>query len=178
VDIPNRAVPSLPLILSILDFKATAVYYQIAGERIFRTFWAVLGWANVALYGQKPYRFFLVLTIFYLVGIILSAFRKTVRQHSRVFAFFGLAILAQLVVNMFRGVGSWFWETYIPVGRYLYPVIIPIGIVLTNGINQLISSVSQISHARKWFLYGLFIGTQMGILFWSILSNLLFYMRP
>jgi len=64
--IPDLAYLSVSNILTIFDFKATSIYFQYTAERLFRTFWAVFGWANVPMYGQKPYRFFFLLTFIYL----------------------------------------------------------------------------------------------------------------
>ena len=175
VDIPNRIVPSVSLILSPLDFKATSVYYQISMERIFRTFWGVFGWANVALHGQKPYRFFFILTFIYSLGILAALVRGAFKRKHGAFFFLGLAAVAQIVIVLYRGVGSWFSEVYIPVGRYIYPVIIPLGIFISVGVDHLIGFTHKTTHTLKHILYGVYVGVQLGIILWAIISIRIFY---
>jgi len=175
VNIPNRIVPSLSLILSPLDLEATGIYFQIAGERIFRTFWAVFGWANVALYGQKPYRFFLGVTLVYLIGLLFSLFQKDSRDWVKIRTLFMLTIILQLIVVIFRGVGSWFYETYIPVGRYIYPAIIPVSLLFVNGINHVFKSIAEKTRTRRWVFSILFVSFHISIILWAILSLWMYY---
>ena len=175
LDIPNRAIPSPSLMLSVLDSKATSVYFQLAGERIFRTFWSVFGWANVPLSGQKPYRFFMILSLVYVLGIILATVRNHYRFSAQIYAFLGIVALSQVFITVIRGVGSWFSTTYIPVGRYLYPTIIPIGIWLMGGVDQLILTLHKYTRIYQRVLYAGFVCLQTGILIWAILSLLIFY---
>ena len=170
VDIPNRIVPSASLILSFLDYDATAAYFQLAGERILRTFWAVFGWANVPLHGQKPYRFFLFLTVFYLIGILIAGARKAWGFSTQILLLMVGAVFFQFLIVVFRGIGSWFWLTYIPVGRYLYPVILPLGILLMAGVDQWISILHRLTRVSRQVFYLAFSAFLMGILLWSVLS--------
>lgn len=175
LDIPNRSIPSPSLILSIFDTRATSTYFLLSAERIFRTFWAVFGWANVPLFGQKPYRFFLVLSLVYAIGMIIALIRKHYRLPSQIIAFFGIAILAQVFITGMRGVGSWFSTTYIPVGRYLYPVIVPIAIFIVGGIDQLLRLVHKLTRTLVPVLYSLFVSLQLGIMVSAIFSMVIFY---
>jgi hypothetical protein len=161
--------------LSLLDFKATSVYYQISVERIFRTFWGVFGWANVALHGQKPYRFFFILTFIYSLGILTALVRGAFKRKHGAFLFLGLAGVAQIVIVLYRGVGSWFSEVYIPVGRYIYPVIIPLSIFISVGVDHLIGFTHKTTHTLKHILYGAYAGAQLGIMLWAIISIRIFY---
>jgi len=176
IRIPNRNTPSLSLILSpIIDFNATSIYYQITGERIFRTFWAVFGWANVALFGQKPYRFFLVLTLIYIIGIITALISGTYKRNQMIHLFLSFSIMAQILLVVFRGVGSWFTQVYVPVGRYIYPVIIPMGIIMQIAVKQIINFFHKRLHIRLSLLYGSYIFLQLGIMAWSMISLWTFY---
>jgi hypothetical protein len=175
VNIPNRIVPSASLIMSPLDFKATSVYYQISIERIFRTFWGVFGWANVALHGQKPYRIFFILTFIYSLGIMTALVRGAFKRQHGAFFFLELAAVAQIVIVLYRGVGSWFSEVYIPVGRYIYPVIIPLSIFISVGVDHLIGFTHKTTHTLKYILYGAYAAIQLGIMTWAIISIINFY---
>jgi len=76
---------------------------------------------------------------------------------------------------VYRGVGSWFTQTYIPVARYCYPAIIPIGILITTGWHEVIRALHGITGKSKWIFYGVHICTQLGIILWAILSIAIFY---
>jgi len=175
LDIPNRSIPSPSLMLSPLDARATSVYYLLSGERIFRTFWGVMGWANVPLSGQKPYRFFLVLSLLYLFGVLLALIRKHYRLSAQLTAFLGLAVVAQVFITIFRGVGSWFTTTYIPVGRYLYPVVVPIAIWLMGGVDHILRLIHKLTRTLVPVLYSLFVSLQFGIMVWAFVSMGMFY---
>jgi hypothetical protein len=177
VDLPNRLVPSISLLLSVFDYPASSPYYFNSISRIFRTFWAVFGWANVALFGQKPYRFFFILTVLYLVGLVVGLIRKKLHLTPQVLFFLSMAVVLQIMLTLFRGVGSWFWLTYIPVGRYIYPTILPVGILLMSGADQLIRLVNKITRIPKRYLYGGFVMIQIGIMIWAIFSLWMFYYR-
>jgi len=175
VDLPNRLVPSISLLLSMFDYPASLPYYFNSISRIFRTFWAVFGWANVALFGQKPYRIFFILTALYLVGIMIGLIRKKLGLSAQVLFFLSIAVVLQIAITLFRGVGSWFWLTYIPVGRYIYPTILPVGLLLMSGADQLVRFVSKTIRIKAGYLYGAFVVVQVGILAWAIFSMWLFY---
>ena len=175
IDIPNRIIPSPSLILSILDFERTAAYYRLAGSRIFRTFWGAFGWGNVTLIGQQPFLFFIVLTSLSLLGLILRMAIKSTGYSWRFSLFFGAAVVLQLMLTVVRGVGSWFWTTYIPVGRYLFPTILPLGILMVGGWEQLLRLGYQHTRIPKLVFYCVFVGLQVGMLLWAILSIWLYY---
>ena len=175
INIPNRNVPSTSLMLSFLDFQATSIYYQISFERMFRTFWGVFGWANVALHGQKPYRFFFILTFIYILGILVALVRGALKRKDNAFIFLGLTAVAQIIIVLYRGVGSWFHTVYIPVGRYIYPAIIPLGIFIAVGVAQLIRLAHKTTHTLEPVLYGVYAATHMGIMLWALLSINQFY---
>ena len=173
--IPTRVYLSTSSILSIFDIQATSLYFQITAERIFRTFWAVFGWANVPMYGQKPYRFFFVLAFIYLIGVLIGLIRKSFELSWQAFLLIGTTIVLQVTMVVFRGIGSWFSTTYIPVGRYIYPAIVPLGVFLVSGGNQLIRFTHKTTRIPIAVLYGAYICLQLGIMLWAILSNWVFY---
>ena len=175
VDLPNRLIPSISLVLSVFDYPASFPYYFNSVSRIFRTFWAVFGWANVALFGQKPYRIFFILTVIYLAGIMIGLIRKKLNLLPQVLAFLGIAVVLQIAVTFFRGLGSWFWLTYIPVGRYIFPAILPVCILLMSGADQLIQLAHKTSRINKKYLYGTFTLLLISIMVWSIFSMWMFY---
>jgi hypothetical protein len=176
-DLPNRLVPPISLALSVLDIPATSQYYFNAVARVFRTFWSVFGWANVALYGQKPYRVFFFLTILYSLGILIGLIRRKLNISAQVLFFLSIAVVLQIMITLLRGVGSWFWLTYIPVGRYIYPAILPVGLLLMSGADQLIRWVSKLTRIPRAFLYGAFVAVQVGIFLWAFFSMRYFYFR-
>ncbi len=175
LDVPNRNVPSTSLILSIIDTQGVSLYYEYTVARVFRTFWGVFGWANVAMYGQKPYRLFFILTGIYLIGILVGLIRKSWNLIWQVFVFFSVALFLQLLMTVFRGVGSWFWTAYIPVGRYIYPAILPASILLVGGGDQVIRFAHKITRTSKIFLYSAYFILHAAIMLWAILSINVFY---
>lgn len=175
VDIPNRYIPSISLLLSFVDFQATSQYFFNTFSRMFRTFWSVFGWANVALFGQKPYRIFLVLTVVYLLGILVGVIRKKWPLSPQISLFLAMAVVLQVLITVFRGIGSWFWTTYIPVGRYIYPAILAVGLLLMGGVDQWLRWISKTTRIPKGYVYGAVILIQVGILLWAILSITTFY---
>jgi len=172
---PDHVNLSPSNVLSVLDIRASGRYFQYAAERIFRTFWAVFGWASVPLYGQKPYRFLFALTIIYLIAILVAIFRKAYRDNWRAMVIFAVAAGLQIFITWFRGAGSWFIQTYIPVARYIYPVILPLSLLMVSGFEQLMLFIHKTTKTSKAVLYGAYVFLQLGIIIWAILSIHIFY---
>lgn len=175
--IPRRINPQISGFLSIFDFQASAIYYRLTASRVFRTFWAVFGWANIPLYGQKPYRFLFGLTFVYLIGMLVGLIRKTTHLSWQTFTFLGLTAAIQIMIVIFRGVITWFSTIYIPVGRYLYPAILSLGVLFMIGVESLIRLAHQALKIPKNVLYGMFVGLHMGLILWGMFSVWLFYHR-
>jgi len=173
--LPERTYLSTSDFLSVFDLQATSLYFQYTAERLFRTFWAVFGWANVPMFGQKPYRFFLMLSLIAIIGILLHIIREIKNHSFKSFLFIFAVVLLQIIMVVFRGVGSWFTQTYIPVSRYCYPAIIPIGTLITTGCHEVIHALHGITGKSKWIFCGVHICTQLGIILWAILSIAIFY---
>ena len=129
----------------------------------------------MALFGQKPYRIFFILTALYLVGLAVGLIRKKLHLSPQVLFFLSVAVMLQVMMTLFRGVGSWFWLTYIPVGRYIYPTILPVGLLLMSGADQLIRFVSKTIRINAGYLYGAFVVVQVSIMAWAIFSMWMFY---
>lgn len=175
--IPSRINPQVSGFLSVFDFQATALYFRLAGSRVFRTFWAVFGWGNVPLYGQKPYHFFVILTLMYLAGMIFVWFRKRTLLTWHLSSFLVLAVVSQVIIVIFRGVNTWFSTVYFPVGRYLYPVILPLGMLFMLGADNLIDNANRVLKIPKNVLYGGLIAFHILVILWGVFSIWLFYHR-
>ena len=106
-----------------------------------------------------------------MVGLI----RKKVGLSWRILLLVGGAIILQIVIVVYRGVGSWFWTTYIPVGRYLYPAILPFGLVFMSGVAQLLRGMHDQLKIPWTVVYGAFVLFQLGIVGWGMLSIAAFY---
>ena len=173
--LPERTYLPTSDILSIFDFRATSLYFKFTAERLFRTFWAVFGWANVPMYGQKPYRFFLLLSLLAMIGILLSMIRKMFDHTFMRFLVLAGVVVLQMIMVVIRGVGSWFTQTYFPVARYFYPVIIPMGILIATGLHEIAHDLHAVTGKSERIFFGAYICLQLGIILWGIVSIFVFY---
>lgn len=125
--------PSFAL-ASILDIKTTWFLYKATIVRLFRTFWAKFGWGHVYIIGEHPYRNLGIFSILLVAGFFIGLFRKR-RAISWEIVFLlllisGVTVLAVLVRSALYITVS---HIFLPVGRYLYPIIIPVALGMGFG---------------------------------------------
>jgi hypothetical protein len=161
---------SLSRIMAFFDPQATFGYYHQAAAHLFRTFWGVFGWGTLPMFGRKPYRFFLALTFIYLIGLIFGAFKNNLKQPWQQLVFLVSVVLLQVMIVLVRGTGSWFATTSIPIARYFYPAILPLGMLLMCGADQSLRLINRTLRLPDNLLFGAYIFLQLGIMLWAILS--------
>ncbi len=141
--IPSNLRFSASRILTVLDFQAHRWYFEMASANIFRTFWGLFGWGHIFLIGRRPYWFFLFLTLFSVVGHLLIILRHSKKIPAKFTFFFLIATLLQFILVLFRGIGSWYGNTFTPSARYLFPALIPISILIVAGFDEAMSVFHQ-----------------------------------
>ncbi len=116
------------------DWKGAVWYYVSAGEKLFRSFWALFGWGHVLLLGHHPYRGLLALSLFLLLGALAAMWRLRQRFPWDVGVVGGLAVGISWGLTLMRGahhvLSAW---VNIPVARYAFPVLLPLAGVLALG---------------------------------------------
>jgi hypothetical protein len=124
----DNTLPSFAL-ASVMDIKTTWYLYKMTIVRIFRTFWAKFGWGHVYIIGEHPYRNLGIFSLFLVAGLLIGLIRKRKDLPWEVVFLLmliaGITILAVLVRSAIYISVS---HIFLPVGRYLYPIIIPIAI--------------------------------------------------
>jgi hypothetical protein len=168
--IPKNSNFSISNFFTILDIGPHFWYFKAAATNIFRTFWAVFGWGSVYVFGQRPYWFFLVITLIGIIGFFLALIKQT-SQLSWKFPFlFFISISAQVMVVLYRGVGGWFSNIFIPSARYLYPVIVPLAVMVAWGFQALFEAVHRRFKVPMRPLHLLYGCGLISIIIWSVIS--------
>jgi len=129
----DRTRPSFAL-ASILDIKTTWFLYKATIVRLFRTFWAKFGWGHVYIIGEHPYRNLGIFSLLLVAGFFIGLVRKRrAIPWDIVFLLLlisGITVLAVLVRSALYLTVS---HIFLPVGRYLYPIIIPVALGMGFG---------------------------------------------
>jgi hypothetical protein len=145
-------------IIYSLDLKGTGWYLKASAERIFRTFWAVFGWGNVFLYGDRSY---LIVLVFTIISLMMSM-NILIKQRSNInfylIFWFGLAILFSGGFAWFTGVSmnSLFINAYLPVARFIFPAIFPILLFIIYGWSNYLSKLKYKSIHLGSVIYFIF----------------------
>ena len=122
------------VLASLIDIKSTWFLYRLTIVRLFRTFLAKFGWGHVYIIGLHPYRNLGIFSLFLFAGILFGLIRKRRGIPWEVVflllittAFTVLAVLVRSAIYISVS------HIFLPVGRYLYPIIIPIAIGMGFG---------------------------------------------
>lgn len=136
------------LVAPLLDFEGGWWYLKSASARMFRTFWAKFGWGHVPLLGHKPYRWLLGFTIFAFFGLGWSVVRKIRTIDWYLVVILGIPIFLFGLSAVTRGaIYIGYPRLYLPVGRYLYPVVILMSALLSYGW---VSLLRLIRLSERW----------------------------
>jgi hypothetical protein len=118
------------------DWDKTKIYFNLATQNLFRTYWAKFGWGNVNLIGVKPYRIILLITLIGILGSISAIWRMKVKTEWIWIVIFGTALTIVWGAAYLRGISSTENTNaalFIPSARYVYPVVIPSMLILLLG---------------------------------------------
>jgi hypothetical protein len=146
-------------LVSFLDWKGSGWYYRATVTNMLRTFWARFGWGNVPLLGSKPYLALAFVTLLGMVGSVWAVWKRRYVFPWEVILFLGLAMVGIWIPAFFRGIGSLFGWTFIPVARYAYPAILPTVLVLNVGwleILHILGRLLRINLKVQYVIYLLF----------------------
>jgi hypothetical protein len=149
---------------SLFDWQGAGWYYQATSQNLLQTFWAKFGWGQVPLifpFTSQPYLLLGMFTISGLVGTGLALWHRRFILPWNVSLFLGIAMVGVLGQAFLRGIHSLFYPwVFIPGARYVYPVIIPILLVLNTGWLEIVRSLAHWirfpSIAAKYSAYFLF----------------------
>jgi hypothetical protein len=129
----DNAYPSLAL-TSLMDWRGAGFMYERTITRMFRTFWAKFGWGNVEIIGAYPYTYLGFFTLFLCAGILMGVIRNWRKLPWNVLFLLFLSVLITFLAAFVRGAAYLpLRNIYLPVGRYLYPVMIPIALGVSFG---------------------------------------------
>ena len=130
---PDHIRPSL-IITSILDRDGAGWYYQAVANRLLLTFWGYFGWTHIPLEYPWLYSVLNFLAFLGVIGSLVAMVRNWRRIQWSIVFLFGLSVILMGGAVLARGVIYLsFQNMFIPVARYLMPVVIPIMILLTRG---------------------------------------------
>jgi hypothetical protein len=155
---------------TVRDRAAAGWFYSNSIGQLGRTFWGRFGWGSINLIGHKPYRPLAVLTGLGLFGAILAAIRTGKQLRWEIILILGLAIAIVWGATLFRG-SSFILDRahFLPVARYIFPVIIPTLMVLVVGWLELLNWIERLSASMKpgllWVYLLFFFGIDLVALF-------------
>jgi len=122
---------------SLMDLGTTGWYYRLAAVSLARSFWAYFGWGHVFLMQPFVYAPLLLLTLLGLIGFALRFKNRIAKSNAishGIVAVFGLALMIVWALAWQRGIEfALFYDLFVPVARYTFPVIALTLIVLASG---------------------------------------------
>lgn len=131
--IPDNMLPTT-ILNSLLDVEIAKVFYRFVAIRLFKTFWATFSWGHVGLVGNWGYPLIGLFTLFSGLGFAVFLIKERSNMDWDVFILFIVIILLVGFGALTRGavfLGE--PKLYFPVGRYIYPAIVPVVILLSIG---------------------------------------------
>ncbi len=174
--LPDNSRPSM-LFYALLDTESTGWYFQAAGGRLLRTFWAKFGWGHVPLVGSHPYRVLAAFTALGLFGNVFYLFlqRKDVPKGDTLiwlvlllWGIWGAALLRGAIYIHAERI-------FLPVARYTLPAIIPTVILLVAGWLGILRSIGRWFSFQPRTQHFLLVIAFLGLDLLSIYSILLYY---
>lgn len=173
--LPDRGRLSL-ILYTLLDWRATSIYYYAAAVHLLRTFWALFGWGHIWLAAGRPYLVLALLTLLGLVGAFSVLFRRRKHLPWAVLTCLGLSVLIVWGMTFVRGSLYLFYQReFYSVARYAYPVIIPTMLLLVTGWAEFGYLLRRRFRLPGWLLisvYGLFF---LALDVFSVVSIMYYY---
>lgn len=117
---------------SLIDWDGAGWFYLESLRVIFRTFWGQFGWAHVNFFLKEIYTGLYIFTTISFLGIVVKLFGIP-RKYWKLILFGALVIAGQFMIVLLRAAGTWDGYPLYPAVRYLFPAILPIGMVLVGG---------------------------------------------
>jgi hypothetical protein len=159
--LPGTGFERLSLTLySVFDTRGVGWYFERTFKNLVRTFWAVFGWNEVILPGNKPYRPLAWITIIGLLGALWAGWRYRRQIPWRVVILYAAALAGVWGFAMLRGSNYVFLRTgFLPPARYVFPVVIPAMLAFVAGWFVMfdLSMGGWLRHAgytsRAWLVY-------------------------
>ena len=130
---PDQIRPSF-MLMSILDREGAGWYYNLVFRNLLDTFVGYFGWDHIRL--NPPFLISIIQSLL-LVGLVgasvgLIVHRRTIDWAIAFFLF--VAVCVAFLATVPRGIVFLaFPNIYVPVGRYIMPVIIPIFVTVNMG---------------------------------------------
>jgi len=175
---------SFAQLYQLFDFRGISWYLSTTAHTIFRTFWGSFGWGAVPLMGAYSYTILLVVSsIVCLVGLIFMIDNgKSIGILVLLIFFF--SVVAQTLLVITRGVGSWYSWRYYPGARYLFPVILPICLLLATGAYRLVNfkKAASMTGESEEVLIGspsavVYLLVLLLLAVWGLASNYIYYIN-
>lgn len=134
------------LVLSFLtDWQGAGFLYPITIVRIFRTFIAQFGWGHVSLTAPHAYRYLGIICLCLALGAGFRMIRKRGEMNwAVVFLLLFMVIVTGLAALVRSAIYISLPKIFLPVGRYIYPVMIPIALIFSFGYLEIWRWVSVI----------------------------------
>jgi len=181
--------PSTPQsILSLFVDPGGAFWYISATTRImFRSFWASFGWGQIELALNRAlpvdiYVLLLWITLAGLAGSLLWLLRCRRSIPWAEAAFLLIAILGCLFLAYSYGLytmgGALRYKAYLPMARYIYPVVIPLAFFLVSGWVEGYHWIRYVSRSPRWLGVALFFCFLIALDLYALFSVILYYYPP
>jgi 4-amino-4-deoxy-L-arabinose transferase-like glycosyltransferase len=142
------------------DLAAAAYFAQV----LFRSFWGQFGWMGVVL-DDRTYLFYLGLTLLAMIGLgvaALDAWRRPdcaeLTEHREI-----LAVVVGALVLVLAGIVFYNLTFIQPQGRYLFPALVPIALLLALGWWRLADLVASLTPWRALVERGLLLVLGIGL---------------
>ena len=169
---PDYGLEGLSLALyTVRDRSAAGWFYWNSIVQLGRTFWGQFGWGNIPLAGDKPYRPLAALTGLGIAGALAAMIRMRRKVNWAIIFWLGMAVVLVWVVTLFRGsifiLGR---AHFLPVARYVFPVILPMMLILVSGWHEVLRVIERKSkHLWPWMM-GAYVGLFLGIDLYALFS--------
>jgi hypothetical protein len=170
--------PSM-IVYSMTDWPGAGWYFRETAANMLRTFWAKFGWGHVPLLGHKPYRLLLVVTILGMLGFTAVCWRRLrggwLTFPWDVVVVTGVAFTLVVGLAVSRGVFNLWFKPLIPSARYIFPVVIPIVVVLCAGWWEIFGWIERRLKVPSKVLVGIYVGLFIVLDVYSLVSIANYY---
>lgn len=172
--LPDHTRPSWIMAIA-LDRKAAGWYHNLTALRLFRTFWAVFGWGNVAFASGKPYRFLAIISLLGAIGAILALWRLRRTLNWSTVLFLGLVLLGVWGPSFVRGFNYIVYNPYFPVARYAFPGIIATMLMFTAGWAEILRYSEKWLKLPRWVTTSLAVGFFLSLDVFALITIVGYY---
>jgi hypothetical protein len=149
---PDQIRPSF-MLMSLFDREGVGWYYNLVFRNLIDTFSGYFGWDHIHFNPPILIRILEYLLVIGFGGALVGLFVYRKMVNWEIVFFLSLAIIGALIATVPRGIVFLaFPKIYVPVARYIMPVIIPILICINMGwvwICRLILRISQKGNSKQ-----------------------------